>query len=317
MTETDSIWVFSEKDDLRRELIAGAQSLGQKAGWSVSVILSGPPEQAQAAIEAGAQTVFRIEAQTAPAILEDDVPTLAALIREHSPAAIFIGATVHGKAIAARLAACLNTSAITDVKQIEVHDRTLEIRHLIFGGGAERVERVIRRPAILTIGPGIYAAVESLATGPGEIRDVKCIPPENPVTVLERRPRTAANVNLVAARRVVCAGRGVARKEDLDVIRALARALSAELACTRPLAEGLDWLPRERYIGISGATVHPELYLGIGVSGQVQHLIGMTGSRVVVAVNKDPTAPIFQQADFCIASDWYEFVPKFIEALDR
>ena len=106
-------------------------------------------------------------------------------------------------------------------------------------------------------------------------------------TLRERKPRPAAAVNLPAARRVVCAGRGLARQEDLGLVNELAKVLGAEVACTRPLAEGLDWLPRERYIGISGATIKPDLYLGVGVSGQAQHVIGMSDSRVVVAINKD------------------------------
>ena len=87
------------------------------------------------------------------------------------------------------------------------------------------------------------------------------------------------------------------------------------MACTRPLAEGLDWLPRERYIGISGATVKPALYLGVGVSGQVQHMVGMTGARLVVAINKDGQAPIFSQADYGIVGDLYAVVPALIKAL--
>jgi electron transfer flavoprotein alpha subunit len=88
------------------------------------------------------------------------------------------------------------------------------------------------------------------------------------------------------------------KQEDLALVEDLARALGAEMACTRPLAEGLDWLPRERYIGISGAMIRPDLYLGVGVSGQAQHAIGMHESRVVVAINKDSSAPIVRQADY-------------------
>ena len=99
------------------------------------------------------------------------------------------------------------------------------------------------------------------------------------------------------------------------MINELAQALNAEVACTRPLAEGLDWLPRERYIGISGANIRPDLYLGVGVSGQVQHMIGMRDSRVVVAINKDKEAPIFAQADYGIVGDLYEIVPALIKAI--
>ena len=91
--------------------------------------------------------------------------------------------------------------------------------------------------------------------------------------------------------------------------------LEAEIGCTRPLAEGLDWYPRERYIGVSGAFIKPDLYMGIGVSGQVQHTVGVTDSRVIVAINKDKNAAIFHQADYGIVGDLYAFLPAFISAL--
>jgi electron transfer flavoprotein alpha subunit len=131
----------------------------------------------------------------------------------------------------------------------------------------------------------------------------------------ERKTRPASKVNLAGAKKVVCAGRGLARQDDRALVNELAQCLAAEVACTRPLAEGLGWLPRERYIGISGATVRPDLYLGVGVSGQVQHLIGMSDARLVVAINKDQNAPIFQQADYGIAGDLYAVVPALIKAI--
>lgn len=99
------------------------------------------------------------------------------------------------------------------------------------------------------------------------------------------------------------------------MIEELAQALSAEVACTRPLAEGLNWLPRERYIGISGVMIKPDLYIGIGVSGQAQHMIGMNESRVVVAINKDRGAPLVAQADYAIEGDLYAVVPALIRAI--
>jgi electron transfer flavoprotein alpha subunit len=141
------------------------------------------------------------------------------------------------------------------------------------------------------------------------------VEPEWRVTLRETRTRPAAKVNLATARKVVCVGRGLAKAEDLALVEELARLLGAEVACTRPLAEGLDWLPRERYIGISGATVRPDLYLGIGVSGQAQHTIGMSEARVVAAINKDEGAPIFEQADYRIVDDLYTVVPALIACL--
>ncbi|HEY9089752.1 MAG TPA: electron transfer flavoprotein subunit alpha/FixB family protein, partial [Anaerolineaceae bacterium] len=141
------------------------------------------------------------------------------------------------------------------------------------------------------------------------------VPSQGGAVLRERKPRAGAVTNLAGAKRVVCAGRGVGKADDLSLVNDLARALNAEVGCTRPLAEGLNWLPRERHIGISGAQVRPDLYLGVGVSGQVQHMIGMNRSKVVVAINKDKNAPIFASADYGIVGDLYAVIPALLEAL--
>jgi electron transfer flavoprotein alpha subunit len=186
---------------------------------------------------------------------------------------------------------------------------------MIFGGGALRTERVQAKTALVTIASGVFSPHAETPGKTIEIRDIPSIEPAWKVKVRDRKPLAKASVNLQAARRVVSAGRGIANQADLEMVKTLAGLLSAEIGCTRPLAEGLDWLPRERYIGISGAHIKPDLYFGVGVSGQVQHMIGMNGSRVVIAVNKDPNAPIFSQADYGVVADLYAFIPSLIKAL--
>ncbi|QWW18969.1 electron transfer flavoprotein subunit alpha/FixB family protein [Schaalia sp. 19OD2882] len=129
------------------------------------------------------------------------------------------------------------------------------------------------------------------------------------------QPATSGPANLAAARRIVACGRGFKAEEDLALARALADAVSGEIACSRPLAEGTAWLSKDRYIGVSGIHVSPEVYFALGISGQVQHTSGMSGSKVVVAVNTDANAPIFQMADYGIVGDLYEVVPAITAAL--
>jgi electron transfer flavoprotein alpha subunit len=114
---------------------------------------------------------------------------------------------------------------------------------------------------------------------------------------------------------VVGVGRGFAAEADLDLARTLAVKLGAELACSRPIAEGVDWMPAERYLGVSGATIKPDLYLAVGISGQVQHLVGVNGAKVIVAVNKDKNAPIFASADFGVVGDLYQVLPELAKNL--
>ena len=222
--------------------------------------------------------------------------------------------------MAGRLAARLDLTTLTDVTAFEQHDEGLAATHLIFGGGAVRVDRTSGGTVLATVNPATFAAANAVATAdepsPGdEIIEVPYVEPPWQVRLVERKRRPPASVDLGRAKKIVCAGRGLAKQEDLAMVQELADLLGAELACTRPLAEGFDWLPRERYIGISGAQVKPDLYLGVGVSGQVQHQIGMNGSRIVVAINKDPNAPIFQNADYGLPADLYAILPELIQAL--
>lgn len=112
-------------------------------------------------------------------------------------------------------------------------------------------------------------------------------------------------------------GRGLKCKEDLALIEQLANAIGGEVGCTRPLAEELHWLPESSCIGLSGAQVKPDLYLALGISGQVQHVTGCRNARVIVAVNRDPKAPIFGTADFGVVGDLYDFIPLFLSAVGQ
>ncbi|MDY5584867.1 MAG: electron transfer flavoprotein subunit alpha/FixB family protein [Arcanobacterium sp.] len=125
----------------------------------------------------------------------------------------------------------------------------------------------------------------------------------------------AGAVDLAGAKRIVACGRGFKEEADLGIAREFATVLGAELGCSRPLAEGNAWLSKDRYVGVSGMKVAPEIYVALGISGQVQHTSGMTGSKIVVAVNSDENAPIFDIADYGIVGDIYEVVPALTAAL--
>ena len=122
-------------------------------------------------------------------------------------------------------------------------------------------------------------------------------------------------VDLSAAQRVIGVGRGLKAREDLAMIEELAQALQAEIACSRPVAEGLNWMGKDRYIGSSGARIAPQLYVAIGISGQLQHMVGVTGADTIVAINSDPNAAVFSQTDYGLVGDLYQLVPAITAAL--
>jgi electron transfer flavoprotein alpha subunit len=125
---------------------------------------------------------------------------------------------------------------------------------------------------------------------------------------------SARTVDLSAAERIVAAGRGIKEEGNLEIVKELAEALGAELAASRPICDN-GWLGMERQVGSSGQTVAPKLYVAVGISGAIQHIVGMKGSKCVVAINKDPEAPIFESADYGIVGDLFEVVPAIIEEL--
>lgn len=169
-------------------------------------------------------------------------------------------------------------------------------------GGISVEDYEFTAPLVILVDPGAAAEGESpaAASATGE-------PYAASVSSVEASG--TASANLASAKRIVSIGRGLKTAEDLAMVRELADTLGAELACSRPLAEGTGWVARDRYVGVSGANVSPDLYLAAGISGQVQHTAGMSSSKVIVAINTDDKAPIFEIADYGIVGDIYEVLP--------
>lgn len=186
------------------------------------------------------------------------------------------------------------------------------VSRMAYGGLAVATETLVTPVAVLLVGPGVLPPSD--VAGAGVTESVEAAPSPG-LALRETRARGGETVDLAAAKRVVGVGRGFADEADLELAEVLAGRLGAELACSRPIAEGVNWMPAERYLGVSGATIRPDLYLAIGISGQVQHLVGVRGAKVIVAVNKDKNAPIFAHADFGVVGDLYQVLPALAKSL--
>jgi electron transfer flavoprotein alpha subunit len=207
-------------------------------------------------------------------------------------------------AVAARLQAAVLTEALS----VSADGDGLVVTRTVFGGIAMETV-VVAGPVALVLDGGPLPA----ASGAAPVAEVAAIP--RGITVVETNASTFEQVDLGAAARVVGIGRGLKAQGDLAMIEALAEASKAEVGCSRPVAEGLNWLGKDRYIGVSGQHIGPELYFAIGISGQLQHMVGVRGAKTIVAINTDENALVFKDADYCLVGDLYQIVPALTEAL--
>jgi electron transfer flavoprotein alpha subunit len=158
-------------------------------------------------------------------------------------------------------------------------------------------------------------ATESPCVSKGSVTLVDAAAPPSGVKLRSRSPKTEQSVDLTAASVVIGVGRGIGSEENVGVAAGVAKALGAELACSRPIAEGVGWLPKSRYLGVSGAVIQPQVYVALGISGQVQHMVGVNGSTTIVAINKDKNAPIFAHCDLGLVADLGTVLPTLADQL--
>ncbi len=240
-----------------------------------------------------------------------DAYTAAAeeLIRKVNPALVVFGHTYQTRDYAPRVAARFGTVLISDVIAAKPPVFT---RQMFQGKFNADVRLAGGGPHFVSIQAGAWraaaapAAVEKFAPSSATSRQVA----EPPFR------ESARAVDLGAADIIVSVGRGIKEKENLPVVESLAQALGAELAASRPICDA-GWLPMDRQVGSSGQTVSPKLYIAVGISGAIQHLVGMKGAKTVVAINKDPDAPIFELANYGIVGDLFEVVPALVEEIKK
>ncbi|HXG56437.1 MAG TPA: electron transfer flavoprotein subunit alpha/FixB family protein [Vicinamibacterales bacterium] len=299
------------------EAIAAAQ----QAGGPIKIAVLGAGVDA-IAHEIAAAEAAEIIAVDAPALAEYTadgyVAALGSLIAEEQPSHVFFAHTYQTRDLAPALAARLERSLVTDVTAIKKHgDGLVYVRPVFQGKLNADVEAVGPAPHLVTCQIGAFRA-DAAARGAAPVT-VRKASGEVDAAVIRQKPEAPFKeakqaVDLSQAERIVAVGRGIKGQEHLKLVEELAQAMGAEIAASRPICDS-GWLPMDRQIGSSGQTVAPKLYVALGISGAIQHLVGMKGSRTIVAINKDPEAPIFEIADFGIAGDLFEVVPAMIKAL--
>jgi electron transfer flavoprotein alpha subunit len=301
------------------ETIAAAQ----QAGGPVTIAVLGAGADTAGA-ELGAADVAEVIVVDAAAVAEYTadgyVLALAALVAQEQPILVFLPHTYQTRDFAPALAARLGRALVTDVTAIKkTGDRLVYVRPVFQGKLNADIEAAGPAPHFVTFQIGAFRA-DAAARGSSAARTRKVVVSVDGGAIRQKAepPFQEARqaVDLSQAERIVSVGRGIKGQEHLKMAEELAKALGAEIAASRPICDA-GWLPMDRQIGSSGQTVAPKLYVALGISGAIQHLVGMKGSRTIVAINKDPEAPIFEVADFGIVGDLFEIVPAMIAELSK
>jgi electron transfer flavoprotein alpha subunit len=303
------------------ETLAAAQQFGSQLSLPVSAAVLG------SGIDALAGELATKQLQKAYAVehelLKDYTPdaysiALRQLIAQVKPTLVVMPHTYQVRDFLPKLATSLGKVAVSDVVAHRVDNGQLVLVRQLFQGKVNADVRFAGdAPHFASLQAGAYRA-DQLAAGAATME--KFVPQLAAADIRSKpldlfRESTRA-VDLGAAEIIVSVGRGIKEADNIPLIQKLADALGAELAASRPICDA-GWLPMERQVGSSGQTVAPKMYLAVGISGAIQHLVGMKGSRTVVAINKDANAPIFEVADYGIVGDLFQVVPELIEAIQK
>ncbi len=300
------------------ELLNIGRQLADKMGTHAAALLYQEREHAKDCVSHGADEVMLLPPLSSEQPTESCIPVILKEAKKGDPDLILLSATPRGKNMAAQLAARLNVGLVSSCTEIDFDEgsKTLLMERLAYGGAALQKVICSARPAMATIPPRTYETAMPETERQGNVRELPS-PSFSTIKVIERKVKQKEAKDISEARVVVCVGRGMEKEEDLAIARQLADVVDGSIACTRPIAEELHWLPEELCIGLSGVQVKPDLYLGIGVSGQVQHVTGIRNAKIIAAINKDENAPIFKAADFGIIGDLYDVMPKLISELKK
>ncbi len=300
------------------ELVNAAEPLALALGGSVQAAVVGSKvgAWADALAKTGVSQVFVVDnpalAQFAP---ESYAAALAEIIRKTDPAIVLFGASGWGKELSARTAAKLDWGLVTDCTELKIENGALVLTRPIYAGKAIAHVRAKGFPVMVSVRPNIIPPAEANQAA-ALIEQVAVTFPEPRAKVVETVAKQKSKVDLGEAAIVVSGGRGVKGPEGFVPVQELADTLGGALGASRAAVDA-GWIDYSHQVGQTGKTVSPKLYIAAGISGAIQHLAGMSSSKVIVAINKDPDAPIFKIADYGIVGDLFEVLPALNEEVKR
>jgi electron transfer flavoprotein alpha subunit len=303
------------------ETVVAGQQLAAEMGTELHLAVAGSgvgPLAAEAAAKKSAKVYAVDHALLKDYTADAYTPAVEALIRAVNPTLVLFPHTYQVRDFAPKLATRFSQVLISDVIAVRIEAGSPVFVRLLFQGKLNGDVRVSGGgPYFASLQAGSYR-VEALESGSAPVENFA---PTLDAAAIRQKPEapfreSARAVDLTTAEIIVSVGRGIKEKENIPVVEELAKALGAELAASRPICDA-GWLPMERQVGSSGQTVAPKVYMAIGISGAIQHLVGMKGAKTIVAINKDANAPIFEVADYGIVGDLFEVVPALVEEVKK
>ncbi|MFX1378201.1 MAG: FAD-binding protein [Promethearchaeota archaeon] len=324
LSDYSGVWVIAEHYNneihpVAFQLLGKGRELADllEVGLSLIILAANIDEELKNLTQYGADEIIYIKSPILKHYYSDlYVQVLTELIQENKPEIVLIGATPTGRDFAPRMAKRLNAGLTADCTglDIDLYTRNLLQTRPTFGGNIMATIRTPNsRPQVATVRPGTFKALKSVKRKV-KIRkiDYDFKQKDSVTKILKVITKHKEQVNLEDADIIIAGGRGVGSKENFKIIEKLAEILGAELGGSRVTVE-LNWLNQDRQIGQTGKTVSPKLYIACGISGAIQHLVGMQNSEIIVAINKDPNAPIFNVAHYGIVADLHEVLPALIK----
>lgn len=323
-----NVYVVAEQRDgkvmkVSYELIGKARDLADALAQDVVAVLMGSniAEAAGELAKAGADKVIYVDdAMLAEYVTEPYAKALTAVIKANDPEIVLFGASSIGRDLAPRVSARIHTGLTADCTKLEINEETklLEMTRPAFGGNImATILCANHRPQMATVRPGVMQALASCdKVGEVEKFEVEFTAADMNVEIVEVVKTEKKAVDITEAKILVSGGRGVGGPEGFEPLKDLAKALGGEVAASRAAVDS-GWIDRDRQVGQTGKTVRPDLYVACGISGAIQHAAGMEESELIVAINKEESAPIFGICDLGIVGDLNKIVPKLTAALKK
>jgi electron transfer flavoprotein alpha subunit len=302
------------------EAMAAAQELAGDQPIEAIVLGANPADAASEIALAAVAAVHVLDSPTLEPYTPDGyTDALQKAIDELKPSHVVLPHTYRTRDFAPKLAARMDRALVTDCVAIKRGERPTFVRPVYQGKIAAEVAAEGDQPHFVSVQIGAYRADQAKrGSAPAPIKTMNVALEPSAIRQKAEDPFQEAKqaVDLSQAERIVAVGRGIKAQEHIALAEKLATALGAQLAASRPICDS-GWLPMERQVGSSGQTVAPKLYIALGISGAIQHVVGMKGARTIVAINKDADAPIFEIADYGIVGDLFEIVPAMIAELEK